>query len=369
MATSRPFAYNTGSTISGTVQVGDLAVGTPTAGFDATGLVWWMGPDEELGYVIADSVPNNSQPTPISGVTASVGFWRSSALTESSFIEIANYVTGQSFTGGTQASNYLTTNGYWNSWNIPTPTPTPTPTITPTPTVTITPTPTVTPTITNTPTVTPTVTPSKPTISITYIGQTYDTSSAFSYSFSNVNIGGPGLIAIAVTLSTNYATVTNPRIGGSACSKISSTTNKSTHIFYRSLTSTATTTSVSFTVDVAPDYGASINVYRIQNNTSNTPYTTATVSPGSQFVDFSFGTVPENGAVIVASSAVGGSSPINCTYTVVTERYDSSRAPNNGFNWSGGSYITPSTTTLTPRCNWSGGAFMLPLEGVGAIWT
>jgi hypothetical protein len=116
MATARPFAYNTGSTISGTVQVGSLAVGTPTAGFVATGLEWWNGPDEDLGYVIAGPVPNDSQPTPISGVTASVQFWRSSVLTESSFISIANYVTGQSFTGGTQASSYLTTNGYWDSW-------------------------------------------------------------------------------------------------------------------------------------------------------------------------------------------------------------------------------------------------------------
>jgi hypothetical protein len=116
MATARPFAYNTGSTINGTIQVGDLAVGTPTAGFDATGLVWWNGPDEDLGYVIAGSVPSNTQPTPITGVTASVQFWRSSVLTESSFIEIADYITGQSFTGGSQASNYLTTNGYWDSW-------------------------------------------------------------------------------------------------------------------------------------------------------------------------------------------------------------------------------------------------------------
>ena len=65
MATARPFAYNTGSTIVGTVQVGNLAVGFPTSGFSSTGLLWWNGPDEELGYVIAKSVPNNSQPTPV----------------------------------------------------------------------------------------------------------------------------------------------------------------------------------------------------------------------------------------------------------------------------------------------------------------
>jgi hypothetical protein len=61
---ARPFAYNTGSTISGTIQVGDLAVGTPIDGFPESP-VFWNGPDEELGYVIAIPVPDNTQPTPV----------------------------------------------------------------------------------------------------------------------------------------------------------------------------------------------------------------------------------------------------------------------------------------------------------------
>ena len=65
MATSRPFAYNTGVGITGTTQVGNLAIGYPTSGFEGTGLEWWTGPDLDLGYVIAQSVPNDSQPTPV----------------------------------------------------------------------------------------------------------------------------------------------------------------------------------------------------------------------------------------------------------------------------------------------------------------
>lgn len=61
MSTTRPFAYNTGAPISGTIQVGDLAVGFPTSGF--TGIDWWNGPDEDLGYVIAQSVSSGNQPT------------------------------------------------------------------------------------------------------------------------------------------------------------------------------------------------------------------------------------------------------------------------------------------------------------------
>ena len=45
MATARPFAYNTGSPIDGTSQVGDLTIGTPTSGF-TNSPQFWNGPDE-----------------------------------------------------------------------------------------------------------------------------------------------------------------------------------------------------------------------------------------------------------------------------------------------------------------------------------
>lgn len=127
MATARPFAYNPSLTpIAGTTQVGTLAVGAIGAGAVAgSGVVWWDGPDEDLGYVIAVPVSGNTQPTPISGVTASVGFYRSNVSDSASFISWAQYVsiiygTPQSFTGATQASTWLTANGYWNSYTTPT---------------------------------------------------------------------------------------------------------------------------------------------------------------------------------------------------------------------------------------------------------
>ena len=73
MATSRPFSYNPffppdgGALIPGTTQVGNyLAVGTPVDGFEATG-IWWNGPDEELGYIIAKPVHLGNQDTPVPG--------------------------------------------------------------------------------------------------------------------------------------------------------------------------------------------------------------------------------------------------------------------------------------------------------------
>jgi hypothetical protein len=120
MATARPFTRNTGSAIGGTTQVGNLAVGTPTAGFAATGLTWWMGPDEDLGYVIAQEQAAGTHPTPVSGVNASVQFWRSSSLTDNSFISLANYVAGAGgpFASASAAKTWLNNNGYWTSYTV-----------------------------------------------------------------------------------------------------------------------------------------------------------------------------------------------------------------------------------------------------------
>ena len=67
MSTTRPFAYNTGTTIGGTSQVGDIAVGTTNQAYSTNigGIPWWMGPDEDTGYVITVPVSGNTQPTPL----------------------------------------------------------------------------------------------------------------------------------------------------------------------------------------------------------------------------------------------------------------------------------------------------------------
>jgi hypothetical protein len=133
MATARPFAYNTSGTIAGTIQVGNLAVGFPTSGF-TNSPQFWNGPDEELGYVIAQAVSGNTQPTPIDGVFASVGFFRTNGLDENEFIQLANTVSNSNYTTASEASLGLTASGYWNSYvPPPTQTQTQTPTLTPTP--------------------------------------------------------------------------------------------------------------------------------------------------------------------------------------------------------------------------------------------
>lgn len=141
MATARPFAYNPGTVIPGTEQLGNLSIGIPISGF-TDNPQYWNGPDEELGYVIAKPISGNTQPTPLD-ITASVGFGRSPLKTEESFVEYTNTVFGQSFTTGTQSKEWLNNNGYWTSYDLINPTPTNTPSGTPTSTPTPTPTSTV----------------------------------------------------------------------------------------------------------------------------------------------------------------------------------------------------------------------------------
>lgn len=119
MATSRPFAYNTGSTITGTQQFGNLAIGTASIAYedlDPGGLQWWNGPDEDLGYVIAFPVPGGDVHTP-TNVSASLRFRRSPLKTENSFVNTVNTFYNQSFTTSQQAYTYLSSSGIWTSYS------------------------------------------------------------------------------------------------------------------------------------------------------------------------------------------------------------------------------------------------------------
>jgi len=115
MSTIQSFAYNTGTTISGTIQSGDFAIGTPTTGYTNTPQ-FWNGPDEDLGYVIAQPVPSGNQPNPV-GIPAYLGFFRTDGKTKNKFLELTSTIAEQTFTGSTEAINWLNSNGYWTSYS------------------------------------------------------------------------------------------------------------------------------------------------------------------------------------------------------------------------------------------------------------
>ena len=114
-------AYNTGSVIPGTTQIGSLAVGVPTSGYAGTGLTWFNGPNEDLGYVIGYSQPSGLHPaTHAPGGKSSVGFKRTKTKTDQAFIDMANKVAGGAgpFANTSDAKTWLNNNGYWTSYTV-----------------------------------------------------------------------------------------------------------------------------------------------------------------------------------------------------------------------------------------------------------
>ena len=222
MATTRPFAYNTGSTIDGTTQIGNIAIGVSEQDYSLNpgGVKWWMGPDEELGYVIANVVPTGDHPTPVE-VDSYINFWRSTDLTDQSLLDLLNVLPITDgvppFTDANDAKTWLNDNGHFTSYGEgappPTPTPTPTITITPTPTstnatlgTTPTPTSTVTSTPTNTPTSTKTSTPT-PTPSVTPTNTSTPTPSVTPTSSSIEPTPTPTPTASGTATPTGFITI------------------------------------------------------------------------------------------------------------------------------------------------------------------
>ena len=116
MATVRTFAYNSGAGITGTTQVGYIAAGATADSYGA-GLTWWKGPDEDLGYVIchtsgARTAGQNEYVVP----APTIGFWRTLEKTDNSFIAFCNSVFKQNFANASDASTWLTINGYWTNY-------------------------------------------------------------------------------------------------------------------------------------------------------------------------------------------------------------------------------------------------------------
>lgn len=116
---ARPFAYNpSGTPPPGCTQIGDVAIGVSNLDYSTKpgSLQWWNGPDENPGYVIAKPIPTMNQPNPL-GLSAGVGFNRSTSKTDESFLSLIKVVFGQNFMTASSAKDWLNQNGYWTSWS------------------------------------------------------------------------------------------------------------------------------------------------------------------------------------------------------------------------------------------------------------
>lgn len=127
MASITPVAfYSGGTSIPGTTQIGNLNAGTSPQDYgivgSENGIVYYATPDQDLGYIIAHEDLTGGHNGKPGNVPAFLGFWRTEFKTTESFIERVEYISivdgdPQTFSGGTDAKQWLNTNGYWTSYN------------------------------------------------------------------------------------------------------------------------------------------------------------------------------------------------------------------------------------------------------------
>ena len=122
------FSYNLSANgvITGCTQFGNMAVSlntTDTVGFSVGNMGNpYHGSDEDLGYVIAYSSLAGTRTHKRGSELApnAVGFIKSAAKTDASFVDLVNKNFNKSYSsdtsGSSSAKDYLTANGYWTSW-------------------------------------------------------------------------------------------------------------------------------------------------------------------------------------------------------------------------------------------------------------
>ena len=98
MGTVRTFAYNSGSAIPGTTQVGFIAAGLSGPIKYNESIAWWPGPDEDTGYVICHtSGARTAARGAYSVASPTIGFWKSAQKTDVSFLSLCNSLFNQGF--------------------------------------------------------------------------------------------------------------------------------------------------------------------------------------------------------------------------------------------------------------------------------
>lgn len=238
----------------------------------------------------------------------------------------------------------------------PTPTPTNTPTPTPTPTSTATPTPT--------PTNTPTPTPSPLPLALSYIGNTTITTLANTRTFSNANIGGPGLIVVAVNLKGG-SSITSATIGGVSATIVQQNNTNDISIaaiLYAKITATGTTATIQFNT-AGTTLAANIGVYRITNNLSDTHLTNNSIAwtTSGSSRNYTITSIPSaNKKVVITTTTETGitaASGQNITFTAPTTtnyyEQDSFTPAPRQCGAGGSNLLNDGTTSLSIQANFA----------------
>ena len=205
--------------------------------------------------------------------------------------------------------------------------------------------------------------------SISFIGTTSDTAGRTTYTFTSVNLGGAGLCVVAIhSESGNVRTISSVSIGGVAASQatqITSVDNDTatvTGLFYRSQSSSSGNIVVVFNNSVSRCF---ISVYRILDNTSNTPSQTRTATaPSGTGLTLSFTGLSDN-SIGVAAYTAGTDGITSIAWTNATQRYNLS-AGTGTTRITGADFTTTSSGDRVVSVSSTNS--VQPITMAGAIW-
>ena len=162
---------------------------------------------------------------------------------------------------------------------------------------------------------------------ITYLSNTNNAAGQTSYTFTNVAIGGPGLIAIVVHAEAGSSgrILTSATIGGLSATIAVNTsvfglTQSNTAIIYKRITA-GTTATVVLTFNGAMSRCA-IGLWRINGNASDTPRQTVSSSSTAANTTLSITFTSQLAGALMLCGQTNGTNATPMTWTNATERYD-----------------------------------------------
>lgn len=108
------FTFNTGSFISGSYQVGNIAYTSDPSQFP--GYTWWGGASDTNRYILSNQISQRAANSQIPGAVTNFRFLGSDAKNDSSYLELVNRISGQNFVSTQAATDWCWNNGYYTSY-------------------------------------------------------------------------------------------------------------------------------------------------------------------------------------------------------------------------------------------------------------
>jgi hypothetical protein len=192
----------------------------------------------------------------------------------------------------------------------------------------------------------------RPTPFFEYVQTLQNATSLTTYTFTNANINGPGLIVVGYhqeRASTTASTLSSSTIEGSAATSAvtraqNGSTSVTTGLIYHRIASGSTAT-IALTFSAAPSR-CRIAIWRINDNVSDTPFTTANDGAASGTgLSVTLNSLPVRSVGIAVQT--NGTNGTSMTWTNATERYDLLIGTGTTTQASGADFITSQTENRT----------------------